>query len=95
MMDAERKSLRSLVDKWLAPTAARPARLTGFGRTAQGWRFVRLEALQLANPLTIFFFYHGDGGWGVFPPERNPLAMAHRSLRSVPAPKDKESTCHT
>ncbi|CAM2162245.1 hypothetical protein PSAC2689_100271 [Paraburkholderia sacchari] len=29
----------------------------------------------MANPLTIFFFYHGDGGWGVFPPERNPLAM--------------------
>lgn len=76
MMGVEQKSLRSLIDKWLAPTSARPARLTGFGRTAQGGRFVCLEALRSAEPLAIFFFYHGDGAWAVFPPERNSLVMA-------------------
>lgn len=67
-MGTEKTSLRSLVDKWLAPTPARPLRVTRFGRTASGVRFVCVEVLRLAGPLTIAFFYHEDGVWRVFPP---------------------------
>lgn len=79
-MDTEQTSLRSLVDKWLAPTPARPARLKRFGRTAKGVRFVCLEVLRLADPLTIVFFYHEDGGWRVFPPNRSAVGMAMTSF---------------
>ena len=80
-MDTEQTSLRSLVDKWLAPTHAKPARLTRFGRTTKGVRFVCLEVLRLTDPLTIAFFYHDDGAWRVFPPERSPLEMAVTGLQ--------------
>ncbi|HEX7909004.1 MAG TPA: hypothetical protein VF534_13070 [Paraburkholderia sp.] len=80
-MDTEQTSLRSLVDKWLAPTPAKPARLTRFGRTTKGVRFVCLEIRRLTDPLTIAFFYHDDGGWRVFPPERSVLEMAVTGLQ--------------
>jgi hypothetical protein len=67
-METERTSLRALVDKWLAPTAARPPRVTRLGRTSNGARFVCVEVLRLAGPLTIAFFYHDGGTWYVFPP---------------------------
>ncbi|WJZ76476.1 hypothetical protein QEN71_11965 [Paraburkholderia sabiae] len=69
-------SLRSLVDKWLAPTPARPLHVKQFGRTASGARFVDIEVVRLAGPLRIAFFYHEDGGWCVFPPNTGVARMA-------------------
>jgi hypothetical protein len=67
-MEAERTSLRSLVDKWLAPTHETPLRVIDFGRTATGARYISLEVVRMAGPLTIAFFRHDDGAWRVFPP---------------------------
>jgi hypothetical protein len=67
-------SLRSLVEKWLAPTPARPLRVTRFGRTANGVRYVRVEVLRLGGPLSIAFFYK-DGAWTVIPPRTRQLGM--------------------
>lgn len=72
-------SLRSLVDKWLAPTLSMPARVTEVGRLITTHsRYVRIEGLTSSGPLTIVFFRHGDGSWRVFPPVRATLAMCTR-----------------
>jgi hypothetical protein len=70
-MDTGKRSLRSQVDKWLAlaPTRVSPLRVARFGRTAKGVRYVCVEVVRLAGPLTIAFFHHEDGNWRVFPPE--------------------------
>ena len=61
-------SLHSLVDKWLRPTDASPARVTGFGRTALAKvRFVCLEVARQERPIALLFFRHADGTWHVFP----------------------------
>jgi hypothetical protein len=63
------ESLRTLIDKWLAPTAASPVRVTRHSRAnANQGRCVRVESLQTTGSLAIFFFRHGDGAWRVFPP---------------------------
>ena len=74
-METERTSLRSLVDKWLGPTQERPSRVTEFGRTADGVRYVSLEVLRMAKPLNIAFFRHHDGAWRVFPPASGQTLM--------------------
>jgi hypothetical protein len=66
-MDTERTSLRSLIDKWLALTPAKPGRVTRFGRTTNGGRYVSIEVLRTTGPLTLAFFRHEDGVWRVFP----------------------------
>lgn len=68
-MKTGQRSLRLLVEKWLAPTPAIPAHVTQFGRTStnQG-RFVRVETLHPTGLLAIIFFRHEDGSWCVFPP---------------------------
>jgi hypothetical protein len=72
-------SLRSLVDKWLAPTFSMPARMTQIGRVlATHGRYVRLEGCSSTGPLTIIFFRHEDGSWCVFPPVLAPPAMCGR-----------------
>ena len=79
MMDAERKPLRSLVDKWLAPTRSVPARVTETGRFGiAGVRFVRLEGRVPTGQLSIVFFRHGNGEWDVFPPVPPSPAMGTR-----------------
>ena len=80
-MDTDKTSLRSLVDKWIAPTATCPVRVTRFGRTTNGVRFVCMEALRLTGPLTIAFFHHDDGAWRVFPPSIHlfPMRAASKS----------------
>ncbi|CAL8476982.1 conserved protein of unknown function (plasmid) [Caballeronia sp. S22] len=62
-------SLRSVVDKWMAPTSASSIR---FNRctysTLSHTRCVRAESLGASGRLAIFFFRHDDGSWRVFPP---------------------------
>ncbi|VVD94658.1 hypothetical protein PTE30175_01737 [Pandoraea terrae] len=67
-MDTGKTSLRSLIDKWLGPSPERQLGGTRFGRTANGVRYVSVEVLRMAGPLTIAFFRHEDGAWCVFPP---------------------------
>ncbi len=89
-MNTETRSLRMLVERWLAPTAATPLQVTRFGRTASGVRFV--EVHRPSNPLTIaFFFHHETGDWRVFPPRTGPAGNARVRLQSV-APITKHGT---
>jgi hypothetical protein len=71
-MNPEERSLRWLIDKWLAPTPASPVRLTRYGRTSSSQRrFVLLQTSGTIPPLAIYFFQHDDGVWRVFPPARS------------------------
>jgi hypothetical protein len=73
-------SLRQLVDKWLAPTAAVPARVTRIGRTLhERHRYIRVEAAHTTGKLVIFFFRHDNGSWCVFPPAATRPAMSRLS----------------
>jgi hypothetical protein len=75
MLNAE-KSLRLMVEKWLAPNPAIPVRVTQFGFARSNHRrYVCVEALRPTGPVGIFFFRHGDGTWCVFPPEVKRPAM--------------------
>jgi hypothetical protein len=63
------QSLRLLVEKWLAPTAATPVHVTWSSRThASQKRSVRAETIRPEGAVAIFFFRHDDGTWCVFPP---------------------------
>lgn len=78
-MRSDEKSLRWLIDKWLAPTPATPVRVTRFGHAQLSRRrYVSVEASPSARPLTIFFFRHDDGSWCVFPPTDRPAMRADR-----------------
>jgi hypothetical protein len=69
-------SLHSLVDKWLHPTDASPARVIGSGRTALARvRFVCLEIERNDRPIALLFFRHVDGTWHIFPQERGRPTM--------------------
>jgi hypothetical protein len=77
-MNTAQQSLRSLVDKWLAPTAAMPARVTRFSRlNSNHRRYVCVEASHPSGMLALFFFRHDDG-WCVFPPSTNAPTMGSR-----------------
>jgi hypothetical protein len=76
-MNARSKSLRSMVEKWLAPTPAMPVRITRLRRThLNRKRSVRVEAYRPAGPLVVLFFLHDDGSWCVFPPETERPTMS-------------------
>ena len=69
MRTASERSLRFLVDKWLAPGPSIPVRVTEFSRTRGGGRrYVRVETALAADARGLFFFRHDDGCWCVFPP---------------------------
>jgi hypothetical protein len=75
-MNIGEHSLRLLVEKWFAPTAATPVRVTRFTRThANHERCVRVETLRKEGSVAIFFFRHDDGTWCVFPPKVRCLTM--------------------
>lgn len=75
-MNEHRTSLRSLVDKWLAPTPSTPGWVTNFGHIASSHlRYVRLEGGAATAPRAIIFFRHDDGSWYVFPPLQARPAM--------------------
>jgi hypothetical protein len=68
-MSSDVTSLRSLIDKWLAPTSVSPISLTRMSYPkARPVRCVRVESLRASGSLAIFFFRHDDGSWCVFPP---------------------------
>ncbi|TKC81635.1 hypothetical protein FAZ69_27095 [Trinickia terrae] len=72
MDSLDKPTLRRLVDKWLAPTPATPARVIRFSRRR---RYVCIETTHPTGTLSIFFFRHDDGSWCVFPPAAKRPAM--------------------
>lgn len=75
-MVATEKSLHWIVDKWLAPTLAMPARVCYVRRSGtRHGRLVCVEALRPGGALSIVFFRHDDGSWNVFPPAADRPAM--------------------
>jgi hypothetical protein len=79
-MQTAEHSLHWAVDKWLAPSAAHPARVMRVCRSqVTGSRHVCIEAWHAGGMLAIVFFRHEDGTWNVFPPQvRRPSMSAHR-----------------
>jgi hypothetical protein len=79
-MNTAEKSLRYLVEKWLAPNPAMPVRVIQFGRiSVDKRRYVRVEAPAPSGSRAIFFFRHDDGNWCVFPPAiARPAMMGYR-----------------
>lgn len=68
-MNTGERSLRLLIDKWLAPTPAMPAHVIRLSRaSSHPRRCVCVEASRPTGLLKIFFFKHDDGSWCVFPP---------------------------
>jgi hypothetical protein len=74
-MNLEERSLRWLIDKWLAPAPAAPVRLTRYGgANSSQRRCVLVQSSDPIRPLAIFFFRYDDGSWCVFPPvPRGPM----------------------
>lgn len=69
-MSSDVVSLRSVIDKWLAPSATAPIRVTRLRCASNGsMRCVRAEPFLSPGSRAIFFFRHGDGSWRVFPPD--------------------------
>ncbi len=73
-------SLRSLIEKWLAPTAATPVHLTRctFANSSQT-RCVLARSAASERSFAIFFFRHDDGAWRVFPPPPRKPQMHSRA----------------
>jgi hypothetical protein len=89
MKNTNEKSLRSQVEKWLAPGSAIPVHVIEFGRTRMGGgRYVCVEAAGGARAL--FFFRHDDGGWCVFPPASD----RRRSVSRPPALANPRPSVH-
>ncbi|MDR5857166.1 hypothetical protein P9239_03590 [Caballeronia sp. LZ062] len=67
MKCANERSLRFLVEKWLAPASV-PVHVKEFSRTRTDHRrFVCVETVQGAASKALFFFRHDDGQWCVYP----------------------------
>ena len=78
-MNIAEKSLRFLVEKWLAPTPTMRIRVVQSGRMGlHKRRYVRVEASAATGSRAIFFFRHDDGAWCVFPAIARPAMMGYR-----------------
>lgn len=82
-MKTDARSLRSLVDKWLAPTATTLIQVTRFQPVgSQDRRYVRVETTRQNSTLSMFFFRHDDG-WCVFPPATRHVSLGSRMYVSA------------
>lgn len=67
-MNAAGKSLRAMVDKWLAPKPGAAIRVKRFTRGGSVRRcYVSVQTASPAGDITMFFFQHDDGAWYIFP----------------------------
>jgi hypothetical protein len=81
------KSLRHLVEKWLAPAPHARVRVIRFGHLPAGrCRYAYVEAYTPDSSRAIFFFQHDDGCWCVFPPRiaRPSMSSAQHYGSNVP-----------
>jgi len=71
------RSLRFMVEKWLATAPSVSVRVTRGSRARSNQRrYVCVEALQSADTFAIYLFRQGDGTWEVFPPDAERPAMS-------------------
>jgi hypothetical protein len=79
------KSLRAMVEHWLAPDPAGPVRVKRFShRRSARARYVCVETVRTGELVEMFFFRHRDGTWHVFPaPQERPAmrVIGHRVSR--------------
>ncbi|HEY2000027.1 hypothetical protein [Paraburkholderia sp.] len=81
MRAASERSLRFLVEKWLAPGPSGSVHVTEFSRTRAGRRrYVRVETALAAGARGLFFFRHDDGCWCVFPPTADSRKVANDDI---------------
>lgn len=81
MRAASERSLRFLVEKWLAPGPSVSVHVTEFSRTRTGGRrYVRVETAFAAGARGLFFFRHDDGCWCVFPPTADTRKVANDDI---------------
>jgi hypothetical protein len=70
-MNDQSTSLHGLVEKWLAPYLATPARVVRLARDGTGaHRGVRIEIDRSSRDLSMLLFRHGDSSWHVYPPQK-------------------------
>lgn len=79
---ATERSLRFLVEKWLAPVPSVPVRVTEFSRTKwDNTRYVRVETGLPGGAHSLIFFRHSDGCWCVFPQRSEKRARSVETWR--------------
>jgi hypothetical protein len=70
------KSLRAMVEHWLAPALAEAVRVKRFSHRWSGQgRYVCVETVRTGKSVEMFFFRHRDGSWYIFPPSLERPAM--------------------
>ncbi|KXV04137.1 hypothetical protein CR51_14720 [Caballeronia megalochromosomata] len=70
-MNDSSMTLRGLVEKWLAPYLAAPARVVRLARNEAGFhRCIRVDISRPSRDLSMHFFRHADGSWQVYPPQK-------------------------
>jgi hypothetical protein len=70
------KSLRLMVDHWLSPGPTDQVRVIRFrNRHSTQECYVCVETLSATRRVAMFFFYHQDGAWRIFPPSRERPSM--------------------
>ncbi|MCX4176140.1 hypothetical protein PQR70_25270 [Paraburkholderia madseniana] len=75
-MSGTERSLRVMVEHWLAPDPAKGVRVTEFrNRRSRRECYVCVETMRAAGPIALFFFRHQDGAWRLFPPGPERPAM--------------------
>jgi hypothetical protein len=68
-MEAPKRSLRVLVDKWLAAPTIKPVGVTRFRwQYSERLRCVRVEGVSAHGAVAFFFFRHDNGDWSILPP---------------------------
>lgn len=69
-MNTSERSLRALVEKWLAPGVAAPIHVTRLIHARSDHRrCIRVETLRQESQIALFFFQHDDRTWSVYPPD--------------------------
>ncbi len=75
-MASAEKSLRLMVEHWLAPELGDQVRVTRFrNRRSTRECYVCVETFNATGPVAMFFFRHQDGTWRIFPPGRERPTM--------------------
>lgn len=70
------KSLRWMVEQWLAAGCSKDVRVTAFrSRPSKHECYVCVEAFTGGGRVAMFFFRHRDGSWRIYPPSRERLAL--------------------
>lgn len=71
-----KKSLRSMVEYWLAPDPSQPLRVTRLRskRLIQEC-CVYIEAISAGGQVAMYLFRHQDGTWRIYPPTRERPSM--------------------